>query len=227
MLERYSNKRTELYVTVLRNYAVAATIFGILFVFWIMNSTSHCWQTDLGEEIYRLIVLDFIASVLGACLQFTRSILYNNFSTKIGRPEFDIARSTLNLIYNQILFWMGFYFSPFISLIIVIKMIFTFYIKKYELKRCYQRPSQPWRAAQTQTLFLALAFLSVIAVLFTIGYIITNVESNDCGPFRDHLYTWDFIVDGMLSLKRDSAFWSVISELARPATGAAILIGMW
>ncbi|EFN87366.1 transmembrane channel-like protein 5 isoform X2 [Harpegnathos saltator] len=226
LLERYNNKRTELYITVVRNHAVAATIFGILFAFWIINSTSDCWQTDFGSEIYRLIILDFIASVFGACLQFARAILYKRFSTKIGRPEFDIARSTSNLIYNQTLFWMGFYFSPLISLIIVIKMIVIFYIKKYELERCYQRPSQPWRAAQTQTLFLALAFLGIIGVLLTIGYIISNVESNDCGPFRNHSYTWDFIVDGMLSLKRDSRFWSVVSELARPATGAAILIGM-
>lgn len=217
----------ELYITVIRNHAVAVMIFGMLFAFWIINSTSDCWQTDFGGEIYRLIVLDFIASMLGACLQFARSILYKKFSTKIGRPEFDIARSTFNLTYNQTLFWMGFYFSPLISLIIVIKMIVTFYIKKYELKRCYQRPSQPWRAAQTQTLFLALAFLGIIGVLLTIGYIISNVESNDCGPFRNHTYTWDYIVDGMLSLRRDGGFWSVVSELARPAIGAAILIGMW
>jgi len=30
----------------------------------------------------------------------------------------------------------------------------------------------------------------------------------------------------MLSLKRDSPFWSIVSELARPVTGAAILVGM-
>lgn len=226
LLERYNNKRTELYVTVVRNYAVAATIIGTLFAFWIMHSTSHCWQTDLGEEIYRLIVLDFIASVFEACLQFTRFMLYKKFWPRIGRPEFDIARGTLNLIYNQSLFWMGFYFSPLMSLIIVIKLTFTFYMKRYQLKKCYQQPSQPWRAAQTQTLFLALSFLGIIGVLLTIGYVLTNVESNDCGPFRDYVHTWDFIVDGILSLKRDSAFWNFITELARPVTGAAILIGM-
>lgn len=187
---------------------------------------SHCWQTHLGEEIYRLIILDFIASLFGAFLHFTRSVLYKRYSTKVGKLEFDIARSTLNLIYNQILFWMGFYFSPLISVMIMIKLIFTFYMKRYELKRYYQRSSQPWRAAQTQTLFLVLTFLSIIVILFTIGYVITNVKSDECGPFRNHLHTWDFIVDGMLSLKRDSTFWRVISELASPVTGAVILIGM-
>ncbi|XP_011049425.1 PREDICTED: transmembrane channel-like protein 5 isoform X1 [Acromyrmex echinatior] len=226
LLERYNNKRTELYVTIVRNYAVAAIIIGTLFIFWITHSMSYCWQTHLGEEIYRLIVLDFIASLFGAFLHFIRSVLYKRYSTKVGKSEFDIARSTLNLIYNQMLFWMGFYFSPLISIMIMIKLIFTFYIKRYELKRYYQRPSQPWRAAQTQTLSLALTFLSIIVILFTIGYVITNVKSDECGPFRNHLHTWDFIVDGMLSLKRDSTFWKVISELASPVTGAVILIGM-
>ncbi|XP_011049453.1 PREDICTED: transmembrane channel-like protein 5 isoform X2 [Acromyrmex echinatior] len=95
LLERYNNKRTELYVTIVRNYAVAAIIIGTLFIFWITHR-----------------------------------------------------------------------------------------------------------------------------------YVITNVKSDECGPFRNHLHTWDFIVDGMLSLKRDSTFWKVISELASPVTGAVILIGM-
>lgn len=214
-------------MTVVRNHAIAATIIGTSFAFWIIKSTSHCWQTDLGEEIYRLIVLDFIASVLGTCWQFARATLHKRFSTKICRLQFDIARGTLNLIYNQTLFWMGFYFSPLMSLIIVIKLIFTFYVKKYELQQCYRRSSQSWRAAQTQTLFLALAFLGIIGVLLAIGYIITNVESDDCGPFRNYSHTWDFIVDEMLSLRRDSAFWSLVSELTRPATGAAVLVGLW
>lgn len=198
-----------------------------MFVFWILSSTSNCWQTRLGEEIYRLVVLDFIASLFGVCLHFARSMLHKRFMTKISRQEFDIARNTLNLIYNQTLFWIGFYFSPLMSVMIVIKLIFTFYVKRYELKRYYQRPSQSWRAAQTQTLFLALTFLSIIVILFTIGYVITNVKSDECGPFRDHPHTWDFIVDGILSLKRDSPFWSIVSKLTRPVTGAVILVGMW
>lgn len=227
MLEHYNNKRTKLYVTIVRNHVVAATIIGILLVFWITNNTSHCWQTDLGKEIYRLIVLDFIASAFGMFLQFVRSRLHRRCTKKIGRLEFDIARSTLNLIYNQALFWIGFYFSPLMSLIIVIKLIVTFYVKTYELKKCYQPPSRPWQAAHTQTLFLAVAFVAMICVLLTIGYVITSVKSNDCGPFKDFSHTWDFIVDGILSLRKDSGFWNVVSEIARPITSTVILTGMW
>jgi len=48
----------------------------------------------------------------------------------IGVPEFDIARGTLNVIYNQTLFIVGFYFSPLLALVVVLKMFITFYIRK-------------------------------------------------------------------------------------------------
>jgi hypothetical protein len=49
---------------------------------------------------------------------------------KIGPPKFDIARNTLNIIYNQTLFFVGFYFSPLLAFIIILKMFVTFYVKK-------------------------------------------------------------------------------------------------
>jgi hypothetical protein len=49
---------------------------------------------------------------------------------KIGVPEFDIARNTLNIIYNQTLLFVGFYFSPLLAFIVILKMFITFYVKK-------------------------------------------------------------------------------------------------
>jgi hypothetical protein len=51
-------------------------------------------------------------------------------SKNIGVPEFDIARNTLNIIYNQTLFFVGFYFSPLLAFVITFKMFVTFYIRK-------------------------------------------------------------------------------------------------
>lgn len=211
----------------IRIHALAAVVISTLLAFWLIHSTDGCWQTELGKEIYRLIFLDFIISIfILYVIEAVRSIIYVTVWKGVGRTKFDIARSTLNLIYNQMLFWLGCYFSPLLSLIIIIKMILTFYAKKHSLLNYCEPPSRPWRAAQTQTLFLALSFIGIISVLIIIGYIITNVRSDECGPFKGHNYTWEYIVDGVLELKRDSAFWLLISELARPSIGAAILIAM-
>lgn len=55
---------------------------------------------------------------------------------KIGGPEFDIARNTLNIIYNQTLFFVGLYFSPLLAFIVVLKMFITFYVKKVGNHAC-------------------------------------------------------------------------------------------
>jgi hypothetical protein len=49
---------------------------------------------------------------------------------KIGVPEFDIARNTLNIIYSQTLFFVGLYFSPLLAFVIILKMFVTFYVRK-------------------------------------------------------------------------------------------------
>lgn len=60
----------------------------------------------------------------------SQNIHYRYVWKGIGAPEFDIARNTLNLIYNQTLFWVGFYYSPLLSAVIAIKLFITFYIKQ-------------------------------------------------------------------------------------------------
>ncbi|XP_014601747.1 PREDICTED: transmembrane channel-like protein 5 isoform X2 [Polistes canadensis] len=226
-VERYNSKRVEVYVTVIRIHALAAVIISTLLAFWLIHSTDGCWQTELGKEIYRLIFIDFIISIfILYMIETVRSVIYVTVWKGVGRTKFDIAHSTLNLIYNQMLFWLGCYFSPLLSLIIIIKMILTFYAKKHSLLNYCEPPSRPWRAAQTHTLFLALSFIGIISILIMIGYIITNVRTYECGPFKGHNYTWEYVVDGVLELKRDSGFWVLISELSRPSIGAAILIAM-
>ena len=206
---------------------MTAIVIATLLIYWLSYSTRNCWQTDLAQEIYRLVVLDFLISIVGVFVaEALRYQLHAVFHTRIGAPKFEIARNTLNLIYNQILFWVAFYFSPPLSLVIVLKMIMTFYIKKFGLMRHCDPPSTPWRAAQTHTLFLALAFLGMTGVLVTLGYVITSVKSGDCGPFRSHDYTWEVVIDHVLKVRRDSGFWTVVTYLARPGIGAAILIAM-
>ncbi|XP_063993925.1 transmembrane channel-like protein 5 [Diachasmimorpha longicaudata] len=225
-LERYSSKRKSLFVNMIRTYIMTVVIIGTLLAYWLTRSMYYCWQTELAQEIYRLIIFDFLVFTLGSfIMEFLRCQLSTRWSA-ISAPKFDIALNTLNLIYNQILFWVAFYFSPPLSLLMVVKMILTFYIKKFGLMRHCEPPSTPWRAAQTHTLFLALAFLGMTGALTVLGYVITSVESNSCGPFRNYAYTWYVIIEEVLNLGRDSRLWTFVSNFARPGVGAAILIVM-
>ncbi|XP_015111928.1 transmembrane channel-like protein 5 [Diachasma alloeum] len=225
-LERYSSKRKSLFVNMIRTYTMTVVIIGTLLAYWLTRSMYYCWQTELAQEIYRLIIFDFLVFTLGSFIMESLRYQLSTFWSEVSAPKFDIALNTLNLIYNQILFWVAFYFSPPLSLVMVVKMILTFYIKKFGLMRHCEPPSTPWRAAQTHTLFLALAFLGMTGTLTALGYVITSVESNSCGPFRNYHYTWHAIIEEVLNLGRDSRLWTVISNFARPGVGAAILIVM-
>lgn len=92
----------------------------------------------------------------------------------IGLPEFDISRGTLGLVFNQTLLWVGLLFSPMLATIVVIKLFLTFYIKKFSLLYFCKAPTKLWRAAQTHTLYLVLIFLSLMGVIVTHSYVITQ-----------------------------------------------------
>lgn len=99
---------------------------------------------------------------------------YRYIWPKIGLPEFDISRGSLSLIFNQTLLWVGLLFSPPLAVIITIKMIITFYLKKTTLIYFCKPPSKLWRSAQTSTLFLVMVFVSLLGVVIVHGYIITQ-----------------------------------------------------
>ena len=45
-------------------------------------------------------------------------------------PEFDIGINTVHLIYAQTVTWIGLYFSPLLSIVFVIILPLTFYLKQ-------------------------------------------------------------------------------------------------
>lgn len=90
----------------------------------------QCWETSIGQEVYRLVIIDFLLiEVGGAIVQGIRYLLYCKCSRKIGQSEFDISRATLGLVFNQTLLWVGLVFSPLLAAVVTIKIILTFYLK--------------------------------------------------------------------------------------------------
>ncbi|KAK7867508.1 hypothetical protein R5R35_009411 [Gryllus longicercus] len=228
--EEYRKPRTALYFTLVRTFQLGMVVISVLLAFWLKRSkadTQECWETSLGQEVYRLILVDFLIAILGTALaEFVRKRIYLTLWRKIGQPEFDIARNTLNLIYNETLFFVGFFFCPPASLIIIIKMFITFYIKKIgALKNC-QPSEHSWRAAQTQTVFLVLSFISMLSVIIVYGYILMNVKASDCGPFRGYPSMYEMILEEIFQLKQDHAIIKVFVYITKPGVVAGILIGM-
>lgn len=224
--EDYRNPRTALYVTLLRTFLLNIVVIGTTATFWLTHS-DECWETALGQEVYRLFITDFIISVLlMGLVETVWSMIRRKLFKNPSQPEFDIAWNTLNLIYNQTLFLVGFYFSPLLSVVIVLKLFITFYIKKAGALYNCQAPKKSWRAAQTQTIFLILTFIALLGVFLVFGYLIIYVSPSKCGPFSGFTYMYEAILSGIFQLHNDNAFFKIVLFLAKPGVIGGVLIAM-
>ncbi|KAF7485785.1 transmembrane channel protein 5-like [Marmota monax] len=190
LVERYELPRHEVYILLIRNIFLKISIIGILCYYWlniVALSGEECWETLIGQEIYRLLLMDFVFSLVDSFLgEFLRRIIGKRFITSLGLQEFDIARNVLELIYAQTLVWIGMFFCPLLSFIQMITLFTMFYVKNISLIVNFQPPSKAWRASQMITVFIFLLFFpSFTGVLCTLAITIWRLKpSADCGPFR-------------------------------------------
>ncbi|KAJ1097111.1 hypothetical protein NDU88_002238 [Pleurodeles waltl] len=199
LVEKFKYPRHEAYVLILRNVCLKISIIGVLCYYWmeiVAESTDRtkCWETLVGEDIYRLIMFDFIFCLLGSFFgEFMRRIIGTKCCKKFGMPEFDIARNVLDLIYAQTLAWIGIFFSPLLPVIQILKLFIIFYVKKVSLMMNCVPPRRAWKASQMTTVFIFLLFFpSFTGVLSVVGITVwSRNSSSTCGPFRnlDHPFT--------------------------------------
>ncbi|XP_010291979.1 PREDICTED: transmembrane channel-like protein 5 [Phaethon lepturus] len=189
-LERFQSPGHHIYVTITRNIILKISIVGILCYYWlniVAASESQCWETVVGQDIYRLVLVDFIFCLLGSfCGEFLQRIVGTTVCVNLGLPEFDIGRNVLDLIYAQTLTWIGILFSPLLPGIQMISFSIVFYVKKVSLMMNCQPPRKVWRTAQMTTSFMFLLFFpSFLGVLSVIGVTVWRLKpSEQCGPFR-------------------------------------------
>ncbi|XP_023979371.1 transmembrane channel-like protein 5 isoform X2 [Physeter macrocephalus] len=216
LVERYEMPRHEVYILLIRNICLKLSIIGILCYYWlniVALAGEECWETLIGQEIYRLLLMDFVFSLADSFLgEFLRRIIGMRLITSLGLQEFDIARNVLELIYAQTLVWIGTFFCPLLPFIQMITLFIMFYVKNISLMMNFQPLSKAWRASQMMTFFIFLLFFpSFTGVLCTLAITIWRLKpSADCGPFRglpffiQSIYSW---IDTLS--KRPSYLWVV------------------
>ncbi|KAM9058485.1 transmembrane channel-like protein 5 isoform 2-T3 [Megaptera novaeangliae] len=202
LVEHYEMPRHEVSVLLIRNILVKLPIIGILCHYWlniVALSGDECWETLIGQEIYRLLLMDFVFCLADSFLgEFLRRIIGMRLIPSLGLQEFDIARNVLELIYSQTLVWIGIFFCPLLPLIQMITLFIMFYVKNISLMMNFQPLSKAWQASQMMTFFIFLLFFpSFTGALCTLAITIWRLKpSADCGPFRglhffiESIYKW-------------------------------------
>ncbi|XP_078274522.1 transmembrane channel-like protein 5 [Rhinoraja longicauda] len=189
LMERFKYPWHEIYVLIIRNVLLKMSMIGVLCYYWLVTIAKNmeCWETFVGQDLYRLVVTDFIFSLFSSFFgEFIRSVIGTHCCPKLGMPEFDIARNVLAIIYAQTLGWIGLFFAPLLPAIQIIKFFITFHVKKVSLMMNCQPPRMAWQASQMTTIFISLLFFpAFIGVLCLIGVTVWKLRpSESCGPFR-------------------------------------------
>uniref|UniRef100_A0A670Y542 Transmembrane channel-like protein n=1 Tax=Pseudonaja textilis TaxID=8673 RepID=A0A670Y542_PSETE len=196
--EKQESPVLKVYVAISRNLILKMVILGLLSYRWlswkVTSSEIQCWETFVGQELYRLMIMDLIFILLDVIFGelIWRIILEKKLQSK-QRPEFDIARNVLDLIYGQTLTWLGVFFAPLLPVVQILKLLLLFYVKKVSLMRNCQCPSKPWRASHMSTIFISLlCFPSFLGASIFLSYTIWAIKPSEmCGPFQ----TFDTIYD--------------------------------
>ncbi|CAG0916230.1 unnamed protein product [Notodromas monacha] len=221
--EGYSNPRSQLYVTLIRSFLLQCAVLATVAYYCVNLSKKEeveCWETTFGSMVYRLVMMDFLLVVLlGSAADWLRAQISKQIKlsqtetkSKVGMifspPVFDVARNTMNLVYNQSLLWLGFFYCPFLPLIAVAKYFVTFFFNKYELLLvCDKQRQKMWRAAQANSVFLGLAFSSnLITMAFLFYSMSTFPSSGSCGPFVALRFSGDLVVDILDDWDKSSDF---------------------
>ncbi|KAF4797435.1 Transmembrane channel-like protein 6 [Turdus rufiventris] len=210
--EKQDSPMTQVSVAIFRNLILKTMVLILLCYQWlsrsIICSTEECWETCVGQDLYRFMVMDFIFTLLDTLFGelIWRLILEKRHKTK-QRPEFDIARNVLELIYGQTLTWLGILFAPLLPALQMLKLLLLFYIKKTSLMRNCQSPSKPWQASRMSTMFITLlCFPSFLGAAAFFSYTIWSVQpSETCGPFR-----------GLETIYKSGKSWMLVLEKSNP-----------
>ncbi|NXM68221.1 TMC6 protein, partial [Serilophus lunatus] len=210
MWEKQDAPMTQIYVAIFRNLILKMVILTLLCSQWlnrsVVCSTEECWETCVGQDLYRFVVMDFIFTLLDTLLgELAWRLILEKRLRK--RPEFDIARNVLELIYGQTLTWLGILFAPLLPAIQMLKLLLLFYIKKTSLMQNCQSPSKPWQASHMSTIFITLlCFPSFLGAAVFLSYTIWSVRpSETCGPFR-----------GFETIYKSGKSWVLVLEKSNP-----------
>ncbi|XP_069561145.1 transmembrane channel-like protein 6b [Brachyistius frenatus] len=221
-MEDYESPSVRTYVAIGRNLMLKVSVLGVLCYHWLGRLAAPpngirqtCWESFVGQELYRFLIMDFIFTVLDTLFG---EFLWRLFSEKVlkrrRKPVFDIPRNVLELIYGQTLAWLGVLFTPLLPAVQILKLFMLFYIKMSSVMMNCQAPRRPYRVSQMTTIFITLlCFPSFMGASVCVTYTMWSITpSSTCGPFRGLKTMFQAGKHWMEELEKDNPNLSVLAR---------------
>uniref|UniRef100_A0A8D0GMP7 Transmembrane channel-like protein n=1 Tax=Sphenodon punctatus TaxID=8508 RepID=A0A8D0GMP7_SPHPU len=158
-----------------------------------------CWESRVGQEMYKLMIFDFIIIfAITVFVDFPRKLIVTYSSWKAfqwcGLQEFAIPDKVLEIVYGQTICWIGTFYSPLLPAIATIKYFVIFYIKKISLMHTCRPSTRPFRASSSNFFFLVVLLIGLVLAFIPLGLSMTHLRSSKaCGPFVNFNRSWDVV----------------------------------
>nr|XP_002664983.1 transmembrane channel-like protein 4 [Danio rerio] len=169
-----------------------------------------CWETRVGQEMYKLTLFDFLITVATLILvEFPRRIVVDHCSCKlsqlVGRQEFLVAPNVLALVYSQTVVWTGALFCPLLPFINTLKFVIFYYCKKITLFQNCQPATRNFRSTTSNFFFLLVLLFGWMLASVVLLYSVAKIHpSYGCGPFRLDPTMWDAVPQAVNMLSTTS-----------------------
>ncbi|KAK0146110.1 Transmembrane channel-like protein 7 [Merluccius polli] len=158
-----------------------------------------CWETRVGQEMYKLTVFDFIIiAAVTIFVEFPRKLIVNYCNCRLaqwwGQQEFAIPQNVLEIVYGQTICWIGTFYCPLLPAICTIKYFFIFYIKKVSLMNNCRPATRPFRASSSNFFFLVVLLIGLALACLPVLVGIAQINcSQACGPFVNYTVSWEVV----------------------------------
>ncbi|KAL8607362.1 hypothetical protein ACOMHN_039512 [Nucella lapillus] len=230
--EQYEKPINELYIHLIRSVLMRVATLAVLVFYWYegvaRSSSVKCWETIMGQELYRLVIIDFIFTLFSTFFsEFVRRLLAGRVE-RLEHPSFNIGRNTVELIYSQALCWLGTFYAPLLSLIVIVKLIIIFYVKMISVLQNCKPSERPWRASRSHTIFLGFLFIFFLLTIAAVACGIIFVEpSRGCGPYQGKDVMYSVVPELVDSWSIDHPWLTTaINFVTSPGFIAAVLVAL-
>ncbi|OQV20979.1 putative Transmembrane channel-like protein 7 [Hypsibius exemplaris] len=204
--ERYRSTKTELRVTLVRTILLRLASVAFLLmsffrqlepkqftvppyneaIFTVANvTTTPCFETYVGQQIYKVLVLDVLVAVgLFAGVRVPLKILHNVTGIEVLSFEFDLSGNILSAIYIQCLYWLGIFFSPPLAGMAVLHFLVVAIVAQLGIFFVFSPSTKIHHSSGSDVFFTVVALFAFFLALLVLGFAAVKVQpSTVCGPF--------------------------------------------
>eukprot|EP00698_Gefionella_okellyi_P022595 TRINITY_DN7504_c0_g1_i1.p1 TRINITY_DN7504_c0_g1~~TRINITY_DN7504_c0_g1_i1.p1 ORF type:complete len:859 (+),score=192.29 TRINITY_DN7504_c0_g1_i1:51-2579(+) len=198
-IESWDSDRTRLFLLVGRIYVIK--ILNVVYLMFQLytqataNAADTCPESVVGETFWRLLVTDLGVGIVTNSLPNLMIFLINKHFRKLPEPrlQFDLAGPIIDIIYRQILVWIGMIWVPILPFFACVTNFILFYITKWVLLLTCRAPERPWDASKISTFFFGTLTFTLLICIAPLSYFFARSHKiTDCGPharYPDGAYT--------------------------------------